>query len=66
MSNNVVSIFKYVPRDMGQCPKCRGYIVQLNFDWFIADKNPDEPKYREIAIKNEGTDWHCLECGCRW
>ncbi len=66
MSNNVVSIFKNVPRDMGQCPECRGYIVRLNLDWLMAERFPDEPELRESAIKTEGTNWHCLECGCRW
>ena len=66
MSNNVVSIFKNVLRAMGQCPECRGYIVRLNLDWLMAEQFPDEPELRESAIKTEGTNWHCLECGCRW
>jgi hypothetical protein len=66
MSNNVVSIFKYMLRDMGQCPECRGYTVQLNLDWLLAKHSPDERRHRELAIQHEDTNWHCLECGCRW
>ena len=66
MSNNVVSIFKHMPRDMGQCPECRGYIVQMNLDRIMIESFPDDPELQESVIKNEGTNWHCLECDCRW
>ena len=66
MSNKVVSIFKHEPRDMGQCPDCRGYIVEMNLDWLLAEKFPNEPELQESAIKNKGTNWHCLECNCYW
>ena len=66
MSNNIVSIFKYMPTDMGQCPECRGYFVLLNIDWLLVEKFPDDPKLAERAAAHEGTNWHCLECDYWW
>ena len=70
MSNNVVSIFKNMPRDMGQCPECRGYKVQLNLDNSFAEKLGAQQREQSTAAApvetGDATNWHCLECGHRF
>ena len=70
MSDNVTSIFKYMLRDMGQCPECRGYKVQLNLDDLFAEKlSAQQREQRTTAAPVEignATNWHCLECGHRF
>jgi len=66
MSTNVVSIFKYMKTDMGQCPECRGYIVQPNIEWLLVERFPDDSELAERVAAHEDTNWHCLECDYRW
>ena len=70
MSDNVISIFKYMLRDMGQCPECRGYIVQLNLDDLIPKNLGDQQKEQSTTTlpveTGDASNWHCLECGHRF
>jgi ssDNA-binding Zn-finger/Zn-ribbon topoisomerase 1 len=66
MNDNVEAMFEPVTRDMGQCPACRGYMVQLNFARGLLERYPDDPRLKRMAIEEEGTGYHCLNCDYRW
>jgi len=68
--DKVISISKYRPRAMGQCPECRGFIVQLNLDYLFAEKFGAQQREQGTTSTpveaGEATTWHCLECGHRF
>ena len=66
MNHNVEAMFEPVTVDMGQCPACRGYMVQLNLTEVLLERFPDDPELKRLAIEEEGTAWHCLSCDYRW
>jgi hypothetical protein len=66
MNDSVEAMFEPVTRDMGQCPACRGYMVQLNFAKAMLERYPDDPRLKRLAIEQEDTHYHCLNCDYRW
>ena len=73
MSAEILSIFHFVPRDMGQCPNCMGYRVQMNMENLF----PDEDLYGDNGDYDPGLYYHpqstglpwawlCKDCGLRW
>jgi hypothetical protein len=65
MSEKVVSIFKYAPRDMGQCPGCKGYRVRFSVVQFKGVEPGTKAKVPGPVADDYHADWYCIECdGC--
>jgi len=70
MSDNVISIYKYMKRDMGQCPACRRFKVMPIIyglpDPAIQGDECDDIGLGGCIVSNNSPNWHCRECGHRF
>ena len=69
MSGKVVSIFKYIPREMGQCPNCKSFHVNLIMEgiWEPERQEEHDPAlFNHADLFGEVPGWFCHDCGLRF
>ena len=69
MSARVISFFQYVPREMGQCPFCKGFRVRLIMNDLLElqDELLNEIEKAPVeGLFEDPPSWSCQDCRLRF